>query len=87
MSTIKNIKINEIIVDENIKENVPNENALKVSIQECGLMNPLVITESKHLVDGFFRLRICKDLGFKEVPCRIIPDEIAEQFRNLISNK
>lgn len=88
----------------NIKELKPapynprkwSEDAIKrltESVQQFGLVDPIVANgapERKNVViGGHFRLRIAKDLGFKEVPVVYvnIPDEAREKELNLRLNK
>lgn len=66
---------------------------LTESIQQFGLVDPLLVNgaaERKNIViGGHFRLRVAKDLGFKEVPVVYldIPDEAKEKELNLRLNK
>ena len=45
---------------------------LKQSIQEVGLINPLTINHNKKLLAGRRRYQVVKELGWKEVDCRIL---------------
>ncbi len=66
---------------------------LTESIQQFGLVDPIIINgapERKNIViGGHFRLKVAKDLGFKEVPVVYvnIPDEAREKELNLRLNK
>lgn len=66
---------------------------LAESIQQFGLVDPIIVNgapERKNIViGGHFRLKVAKDLGFKEVPVVYvnIPDEIRECELNLRLNK
>lgn len=66
---------------------------LTESIQQFGLVDPLLVNgaaERKNIViGGHFRLKVAKDLGFKEVPVVYldIPDEVKEKELNLRLNK
>lgn len=66
---------------------------LMESIQKFGLVDPLLVngaTERKNIViGGHFRLKVAKDLGFKEVPVVYldITDEAKEKELNLRLNK
>jgi DNA modification methylase len=94
------LKIHQI----NIKELNPapynprkwSEDAIKRltdSVKQFGLVDPIIAngaSERKNIViGGHFRLKIAKDLGFKEVPVVYIniPDEIRERELNLRLNK
>jgi len=66
---------------------------LTESIQRFGLVDPLLVNsaaERKNIViGGHFRLKVAKDLGFKQVPVVYldIPDETKEKELNLRLNK
>jgi len=62
---------------------------LAESINEIGLLHPIVITSDNRLISGYHRLEACKKLGWQEVEC-IVKDydeldiELAEIDENLI---
>jgi DNA modification methylase len=66
---------------------------LTESIKRFGLVDPLLVNSSKErkniVIGGHFRLKVAKDLGFKEVPVIYldIPDEAKERELNLRLNK
>ena len=61
---------------------------LKATIQQYGLVEPLVVNKDMTLVGGHQRLRAAKELGMKEVPCYFIDvDKEAEKKLNLALNK
>tara|TARA_B100001105_G_C22385570_1_gene441758 strand:+ start:834 stop:2171 length:1338 start_codon:yes stop_codon:yes gene_type:complete len=66
---------------------------LTQSIQRFGLVDPLLVngsTERRNIViGGHFRLKVAKELGYKEVPVVYldIPDEAKEKELNLRLNK
>ncbi len=66
---------------------------LKNSIQEFGMVDPLIVNYAPErkgiIIGGHFRLKIAKDLGYKEVPVVYvnIPDETKERKLNLRLNK
>ncbi len=66
---------------------------LTESIKRFGLVDPLLVNGSKVrkniVIGGHFRLKVAKDLGFKEVPVIYldIPDEAKERELNLRLNK
>jgi ParB-like chromosome segregation protein Spo0J len=45
--------------------------ALVESIRDHGLFNPFIIDEADQVMDGRHRLRACRKLGLKEVPCEV----------------
>lgn len=76
MKTLQNIPTNEIICEKRIlsedKENIKN---LSLSINEIGLINPIIISIDKKLICGFDRLQAFKNLGIKTIPCFIHTDK------------
>lgn len=89
--------IEHIILNENQPRKFFDEeslNSLKESIEEYGLIQPLVVyydrSKSKNaiLVAGERRLRACKELGdkFKEIPVFVIEDEDKINELALIEN-
>lgn len=80
MTTQKNININDIIVsDERLWQLKEEEvDILKKSIKEIGLITPIAVQERGNkylLIGGEHRYTACKQLGFKTIPCNIIPRE------------
>ena len=80
MTTQKDININDIIVsDERLWQLKEEEiDTLKKSIGEIGLISPIAVQErgGKYLlIGGEHRYTACKQLGFKTIPCNIIPRE------------
>lgn len=68
-------------------ENNPRNNDLavekvKYSIERFGFLFPIVIDVNYVIVCGHTRVRACRELGIKSVPC-IIADELTEEQINL----
>ena len=64
--------------------------ALKASIRENGILEPLIVNQQTGftVVSGHQRLRVAKELGFTEVPVKVIDvDENKEKVLNLALNK
>ncbi len=92
---IVNVKISELKPSA-YNPRVWSESAiadLTKSIQTYGIVDPILVNSAKNrhnfVLGGHFRLKICKDLGFKEVPVVYIdiPDETKEKELNLRLNK
>ncbi|MBT8328454.1 MAG: ParB N-terminal domain-containing protein, partial [Desulfofustis sp.] len=68
------IDIERIKVDETsrIRKDIGDLASLAQSIQQVGLINPILIDENDTLVAGFRRLSACKNLGYKEVEVRVV---------------
>ena len=66
---------------------------LTASIKQFGLVDPILVNNAENrrnvVIGGHFRLKVAKDLGFKEVPVIYIniPDEAKEKELNLRLNK
>ncbi len=66
---------------------------LTESIKKYGFVDPLLVNSAENrknvLIGGHFRLKIAKDLGYKEVPCLYIniPDIEKEKELNIRLNK
>lgn len=66
---------------------------LTESVKRFGLVDPIIVNGAKNrkniVIGGHFRLKIAKDLGFKEVPVVFvdIPDEAKEKELNLRLNR
>lgn len=83
-STIKLLNINQLYehpLNQEIFDTIPEEKkkALKLSIQQNGLINPLTVMAFKkngknsyYVVSGHNRLSILKETGAKQAPCKII---------------
>ena len=63
--------IDEIIVGERVRRDMGDIEALAASIDEIGLLNPIVVTPDGRLLCGERRLLAAKLLGWKEIPVTI----------------
>jgi ParB family chromosome partitioning protein len=68
------IDIERIKVDETsrIRKDIGDLASLEQSIQQVGLINPILIDENDTLVAGFRRLSACKKLGYKEIEVHVV---------------
>ena len=79
---IVNKKVNDLIPYEN-NPRVIDDNAIEKvanSIKEFGIKQPIVIDKDNTIVVGHTRLRACKKLGIKQVPCVVADDLTKEQI-------
>lgn len=88
--TIQNIPIEEIQVNERIRNNL-NElqvNRLSESISQIGLINPITISKNRKLVAGNHRLHACKKLGWDTIPCVIttLDDSLLLELQEIDEN-
>jgi ParB family chromosome partitioning protein len=86
---IKIVKISEIRINErNRQYNASKANELAKSIEEIGLLHPVVINSDNTLIAGLHRLKACEMLSWEEIPCSLIElndtEELAEIDENLI---
>lgn len=65
------VNIDEIIVQDRIRQNNGWLDSLERSIQQVGILQPIGITPDKHLIFGGRRLQACKNLGLKTIPVRM----------------
>ncbi len=65
------VNINEVIVQDRIRQNIGFLDSLERSIQQVGVLQPIGITPDKHLIFGGRRLQACKNIGLKTIPARV----------------
>ena len=80
MNNAVDIPISNIIVSEDRLWKIKEEQVetLKSSISEIGLINPITVQERKGkylLIGGEHRYTACKQLGFENIHCNVIPRE------------
>ena len=80
MNNTVDIPISNIIVSEDRLWKIKEEQVetLKSSISEIGLINPITVQERKGkylLIGGEHRYTACKQLGFENIHCNVIPRE------------
>ena len=75
---IVSVKIEDVIVKDRIRESLGDLSRLEKSIQQYGLLSPIVINKNNILVSGLRRLNACKNLGNTEVSAVItdVEDDI-----------
>ena len=68
------IDIERIKVDEasRIRQDIGDLTSLEESIQQVGLINPVLIDENDNLVAGFRRLSACRNLGWQEIEANVV---------------
>ena len=65
------IPIEKIIISKESRRPVKQSRVISLaeSIQERGLMNPILISKSNHLIAGYHRVEAFKYLGKRTIPC------------------
>jgi ParB-like chromosome segregation protein Spo0J len=84
------IPIDAIVVGER-RRPLGDVSALARSINEVGLLHPIVVTPDRRLIAGWHRLEACRLLGWTEIPAVMLDvdalvTELAEIDENLIRN-
>lgn len=65
-------RIADIKIGSRHRKDLGNIEALAASIEEVGLLHPIVISTDNRLIAGHRRLQACKRLGWKVVPVTVI---------------
>ena len=92
---IQTVKVEDLIASEYNPRKWSESaiEALKVSIQRFGVVDPILVNGAKNrqniVIGGHFRLKVAKDLGYKEVPVVYvdIPDIEKEKELTIRLNK
>lgn len=69
------LQIADINVGDRIRQKTGDLSRLKRSIQEVGLLMPIIVNEKNELLSGFRRLEACRELGWTEVEARVMTTE------------
>ena len=84
------MEIIELNIDDlKVYENNPRNNDEAVEYVKKSIKVPLVVDKNNVIVTGHTRLKACKELGYKKIPC-IIADDLNEEQINafrLVDNK
>lgn len=68
------VKIDRIRVEDRHRQDLGDLSSLVKSIEDIGLLHPIVITDDFRLIAGQRRLEACRKLGWSEVPTTVIGD-------------
>ena len=66
------MRIEDIGIGERYRKDLGDIEGLAKSIQEIGLLHPVVVTSNGQLVAGQRRLAAARQLGWEEIPARIV---------------
>ena len=82
------ILIEQIKINDRIRKEFLNIYELAESINDLGLLQPILISENNELIAGHRRLLACKSLGLTEIECNIInpKDELNKLDMELAEN-
>jgi len=90
-STLKNLPIDSIIMDDRARKTY-NIEELQKSIKEHGLIQPIAVLDNEdgtyRLLTGGRRLTACKNLKYNTMPCKVFPplDDYEKKCIELIEN-
>lgn len=84
----RRISLSSIRVGDRIRSNLGDLTGLKNSIKKVGLLNPICVDADFNLIHGRRRLEVCRQLGWEEVECTILPldsfeSKLAELHENM----
>lgn len=68
------VRVDEIVIKKRLRKDLGNLAPLKKSMQQFGLMNPIVITQKKELIAGHRRLESARQLGWETIKAEVIQD-------------
>jgi ParB family transcriptional regulator, chromosome partitioning protein len=66
------VKIDDIKISARIRIENTDITPLKKSIEEIGLLNPIIVNEEKELLSGYRRLTACRELGWEEIDAVVL---------------
>ncbi len=67
------LQIDEIQIGQRIRKTAGDISALKSSIEQVGLLNPIIVNEQHELISGFRRLEACRQLGWTKIEVKVVP--------------
>jgi ParB-like chromosome segregation protein Spo0J len=78
---VTNVPISSVKVGDRHRRELGSLADLKASIEEVGLLHPIVLTEDHVLVAGQRRLEACRGLGWEDIPARVLPLSSSEALQ------
>jgi ParB family transcriptional regulator, chromosome partitioning protein len=84
---IEELNISRIKGDRNVRSDTPDVGELGMSIQQKGLLQPIVVRPVEgyyKIVAGNRRFRACKSLGWRKISCHIIELDDKQAFEILL---
>ncbi len=66
------MKISDIKIGKRHRKDMGDISALAQSIEEVGLLHPVVVTPQKELIAGQRRIKACEELFWEEVPVHVV---------------
>jgi N6-adenosine-specific RNA methylase IME4 len=72
VSSSSSVPIADIKVGIRCRKELGDIDGLATSIKNLGLFHPIVVNEKNELIAGYRRIEACKQLGWTEVPVRLV---------------
>lgn len=76
------LKIDEIKIGPRIRQEISDLSSIRESIQEIGLLQPIIVNSEKELMSGLRRLEACRQLGWTEIEVKMV-DTGADRVKKL----
>jgi ParB-like chromosome segregation protein Spo0J len=80
-TAVPSLPIDSIIIGERHRRDLGDIEGLAKSIDAVGLLHPIAVTFDGHLIAGERRLRAVQLLGWKTIPCTLIPINLDQIVR------
>lgn len=77
------LKIAEIKIGQRVRDNYGDMESLANSIEEHGLLHPIVVDSEYNLIAGCRRLLACERIGLKEIEAKVLEDISEKELRVL----
>lgn len=77
------VQATSISIDDRLREDLGELGELMVSIQQYGLLHPVVIDDKRRLIAGYRRLEACKRLGKKRIEVKFYGELTDEERREI----
>ena len=81
MNEIKNVPVGEIHIFEGSHNTESAINAIRESIKQYGIQQPITIDENNVIVTGNGVYKAAVELGYSEIPCIVLKDLTEEELR------
>lgn len=85
---VQNVKPSDIIIESRFRQELGSLTELIASIEDKGILQPIILNKDKHLIAGYRRLSAALELDLPLVPCVLwkTEDELDEREIELIEN-
>ncbi|WP_373236892.1 ParB N-terminal domain-containing protein [Hungatella hathewayi] len=77
------LKIKDVKIGQRVRDEYGDMQALAESIQEHGLLHPIVVDSDYNLIAGCRRLLACEQIGKKEIEAKVLEDISEKELRVL----